>query len=475
MQRYLSRGSVSAYCPETEKLKEKNQAQTHFTLQGASRLLLPAFGFVTLCLVSSCKLQNFSESVDQSETKAVSSVTDDLGKFCSSAVSYMGEGFKTEISYLCDGKNKTSLGNIIENAYDGTKDSKQAVYQIKLESSGKTTSFAFLGALTVPKSLKEIERVRKKSMELSLFDPIGITISYTVDKENPPSKPKHEECYDVTERSKDPFGQSTAALEACFYRVGDKILVSYQGPKSGDDNSKANRIIFVRVQEGDNKTLVLAATSKDADNHGLSGMAEGVIKGQAPQIIVQFYDLLKKAPEAQIIPKMVSLDEAKDFNYVNVKEDWSWGRIKLSCNPDTGIYGIKQTNYTTEKPKSIFQIDCGVNMKQEATNNYRYVEASKKMEVKDSINCAENEYVAGVSYHRYSDKHHIIDGIKSILCMEKKTKSKACNWRQDSCADGEYLKGLSLERIGGWICDGKRQDDDGAGCYRVSNVNCCKS
>jgi hypothetical protein len=119
-------------------------------------------------------------------------------------------------------------------------------------------------------------------------------------------------------------------------------------------------------------------------------------------------------------------------------------------------------------------------MKNQALNSYRYEELRNGITKNDEINCRDDEYAAGVSYVRYIDKMPvtgvIVDGVKSLLCMKKKTASTSCTQRlEGSCELGEYIKGVSLARSGGFICaTGSRLDDAGKGCHLVKSVSCCK-
>lgn len=436
---------------------------------------------VTLMLAGSssilgCKIGSVVEPFNQSQLKASSNTSnefEELQKFCDSAVNVIGNDYKEEIGYLCDKdeKKKAALKELAANAYNGQGDASRAISQIKLESKGEKTSFAFVGALLVPKNLKELELVRKKSLEVGVFDTQwSIEVNYKLAKDKTATKEGQGECYDINEYTKDPFGSTNVPLKACFYNASPKTSVSYQG--KGDTNY-VNKTIFVRIETKDQNTLILASISKDVNNRKLTDIAEGVVKGQAPQLVTQYYNILKQAPEAQTLPQFVS-KSVTDYNYINVTEDWSWDRTKLSCKPNQGIYGIRQTSYTPLKPKALLQIECGASMAQEAENKYRYVEASQKFLPDAEIQCADDEYAAGVSYLRYSDNTHTIDGVKSLLCMGKKTKKTTCQERDEVCESGEYLKGVTLRRVFGFICDGKRQDDDGTGCYRVKKVNCCR-
>ncbi len=429
----------------------------------------------------SCKLGSTSLDGSQEATlSAASTGSNALQEFCATAEANIKGDFKTEIGYLCQPtKNQSGktidLSELIKNSYTGQGDPQKAIEVIKLNSNGNDTHFASIGALKVKKNLAGINRVREKSLNISTVDTqYGMELSHMV--VNPPTIPQQKDCYQIKESVKDPFGSSAIDLQECFYTREDSTVISYQGLAPGADKKYSNASIFVRFELSPMESLVVVVTNKKVDNKGFGPIAEGVIRGQTPQILSKYFEVLSQAPEAETIPSAITLGAAKDFNQVNVDEDWSWARTKLSCKPDTAIYALKQTAYEPIKPKALLQIDCGVSMKNEAINSYRYVEAPNKILPDDEISCRDDEYAAGVSYYRYSDSTHIIDGIKSLLCMKKKTKASSCSEREGGkCEDGEYIKGVKLRRVFGFICDTTvRADDPGTGCYRVKSVSCCK-
>ena len=452
--------------------EKKGAFQVPFPLSHRLRVAFLLAG----CSLGGCQVSTSPDDSPSSQLAATSSGVAELKTFCDSALGNMGEDFKTVVGYLCSSDDKELIkgrNKVQENAYKGTGDASKAVYQIKLESAGKTTSFAFLGAVVVPKSLRELDIVRKKTMELGLIDSqLGVQVTYSVVKETPTSKPNHRGCYDLVEQTKAPIGGTKSVnLRSCFYGVGNKVDASYQHEVDGNP---ANNTVIVRLQVADRQTMILVATSKNIDNFGLASIAESVVQGQAPQLVIQYYSKAKQAPNYESLPPFVTFDSVVDHNRTAVTEDWSWGRTKLSCAPLTAVVAVRLTPYEPLKPKSLLQIDCGLSMKSKDTNTYRYVEAKEKTLPTGEISCNDKEYVAGVSYHRYSDQRHVIDGVKSLLCMGTNSEPKSCTDRFEACSDGEYVKGLKLDRVAGFICQGQRADDSGSGCYRAKKVTCCK-
>lgn len=435
-----------------------------------------------LSSLMSCKMGSTSLDGAQEATLSAANIGGNaLQEFCATAEDRIKGDFKTEIGYLCrPTKNQNgqeiNLSEMMKTPYTGEGDPQKAIEIIHLSSQGKDTKFASIGVLKVKKNLAGINRVREKSLNMSAVDTqYSMELAHKV--VNPPTIPTPKNCYQIQEYVKDPFGSSTVDLQECFYSLNDTTVVSYQGLAPKEDQTYTNASIFTRFEVSPTETLVIVVTRKKVNNKNFGSIAEGVIRGQAPQLLSKYFDILSQAPEAETVPSALSLGKAVDYNQINVTEDWSFARTKLSCKPDTAIYALKQTAFETSKPKALLQIECGFSMKSEALNSYRYEDGAHKILPDDEISCRDDEYAAGVSYRRYNDSTRvIIDGIKSLLCMKKKTKASSCTWRGSAkCEDGEYMKGVQLSRVGGWICDTPvRRDDDGTGCYQVKSVSCCK-
>lgn len=446
-------------------------------------LMFLLLGMQTIsCRTESDANANLLDSnVSQSESSAIL-----LAKFCATAESSIGQKVREEFEVICQGSGQAAKGTelgvqLVDNAYDGSNDSALAMKQLKLNSSNNQTQLLFAGGIKVNKNLFNVERIREKILTFGIDDPKNnIAVNREITKLKPDQKIAEGECYLVKESTTSIGGVDKVVGKECFLELDPRIVASYQTMVPGDADNNDNGVnnsILVHLEINPGQTVLLAVLHKSVDNHGLAAFAEDLIKTQPAAFILNFWDMMRRAPSyVTVKPNAMAEDNNPAGQYAGLG-DWSWGRTKLSCPQNIAAYGVNQVSLVDGGklpiPKGTLAINCGVPM---VAQSYRYQESPKGVPLNYDLKCEDDEYVAGISFFRYNDHVSItIDSPKSLLCAKKSAvqQTSACSERRDKCHDDEYLQGLNLNKESGFICAGQRADDAGKGCYTTQKLYCC--
>jgi hypothetical protein len=167
---------------------------------------------------------------------------------------------------------------------------------------------------------------------------------------------------------------------------------------------------------------------------------------------------------------------------LSAKDDWSLGRLKLSCEQTFAMDGVK---HSYQNGSSELRAHCGVRVMSPLLGAGQGVKTEwKYMEFKDdnfagTYQCDAGWYIAGVSYSN-RDKR---DGVKSILCRKNHDPKPydQCTWENVNtngdgklCPNEGYMVGVQLYKMGGYSCWTDRFDDrEHPRCDRIEKIRCC--
>jgi hypothetical protein len=199
-----------------------------------------------------------------------------------------------------------------------------------------------------------------------------------------------------------------------------------------------------------------------------------------------------------VIPPRDDLCGLQDLDFARYPGDWSLRRVKRSCPPYFPVAAAKHVDSIefnlgcagdSISPAIMKKIDENAENKRDVYSGialppqYRYVENGNVIgKWGYSLDCADNEYVAGISFGVSNSNY----GIKSILCAKIPAggQENGCRYLgdgPDECGKNQYMRGMYVERgyrnrnIGGFVGSEttKRADDGGEYGDQIKGITCC--